>query len=106
MLSEVGFSWTPNSRLWADRFEDLVEYIEKHGDTLVPKRYPDNPTLAHWVKNQRQQYKKYCEGTQPCSLDEEKIRILNEVGFSWGRDWSISRVPANIVSRSRKKLTP
>jgi hypothetical protein len=83
MLNDVGFIWYPNSRLWTGRFQQLLAYKEQHGDTLVPRRYPDNPQLGHWVEKQRQQYKKYCKGTQPCYFDEEKVRMLHEVGFCW-----------------------
>jgi hypothetical protein len=68
MLNEVGFSWSLRST-WKDRFEELLEYKETHDDTSVPKRYPVNTSLGLWVMTQRQQHKKYCEGTQPCSLD-------------------------------------
>ena len=31
------------SKAWYERYEDLKEYKEKHGDCLVPQKYPPNP---------------------------------------------------------------
>ena len=68
---------------WWKRMEELADYRNKHGDTLVPKRYPDNPALGNFVNKQRQNYRKFCAKESPCSLTEEKVRILNEIGFCW-----------------------
>lgn len=68
---------------WFDRLHQLIEYKEKYGDTLVPKRYEKNPSLGNWVNKQRQQYRKFWAKETPCSLNAEKVAMLNEIGFCW-----------------------
>jgi len=68
---------------WTDRVCQLIEYRRVEGHTLVPKRYEKNPGLANWVSKQRQEYRKYSNKQIPSSLTEEKIRILDEIGFCW-----------------------
>jgi len=46
-LNQLGFVWDfPKMDDWETRFEQLIEYKAKHGDTLVPKKYPTNPSLG------------------------------------------------------------
>ena len=33
---------------WEERYEQLVEYKEEHGDTRVPQKYEPNPALGRW----------------------------------------------------------
>ena len=42
---------------WDAMFQQLKEYKAKHGDTLVPATYPENPSLGNWVDNNRQAYR-------------------------------------------------
>ena len=73
----------PDRASWTDRVHQLVDYRDAKGDTLVPKRYENNPGLANWVSKQRQQYRKFCANESPCSLTADKIRILDDIGFCW-----------------------
>lgn len=34
--------------VWYKRYNELVEYREKHSDCNVPQKYPDNPALGIW----------------------------------------------------------
>lgn len=68
---------------WIDRANELIEYRNKYGDTLVPKRYAENPALGNWVNKQRAQYQKFCANEAPCSMTEEKVKILDDIGFCW-----------------------
>jgi Helicase associated domain len=43
---------------WIAAVDDLRAYKEKHGNTRVPNRYPEDPGLAGWVKQQRRAYVK------------------------------------------------
>jgi hypothetical protein len=61
---------------WEIRFNELKEYKEKYGDTLVPYRYTINPQLGRWVRSQRTQYKSN-------QLPDERIHRLNEISFVW-----------------------
>jgi len=68
---------------WIDRVYQLQDYKETYGDTSVPKRFPDNPSLGNWVNKQRVQYRKYLANETPCSMTEEKVAVLNQIGFCW-----------------------
>lgn len=68
---------------WVDRLQELAEYRQEHGHTMVPRRYKKNPALGNWVSKQRQQYRRFSAKEIPCSLTEEKIRALESVGFQW-----------------------
>ena len=47
-------------------FQLLKEYKARHGDTLVPATYPENPSLGHWVDNNRQAYRMRLELEESC----------------------------------------
>lgn len=53
-------------------YESLVAYKKKHGTTIVPQQYEADPQLGNWVQNQR----RTCE-------EEDRIDLLNEIGFVW-----------------------
>ena len=80
LLSEAGFVWSPQGNSWNDRYNQLVEYKNEHGNCLVPARYPKNQALGTWVVNQRTRLRR--EGKQT-PLTEERIKKLDEVGFVW-----------------------
>lgn len=54
-LEKLGFIWNSHKAVWEKRYNELVDYNNKHGDTYVPSHYPHNPPLAIWVKRQRRQ---------------------------------------------------
>ena len=68
---------------WEYRYKELIEYKNKHANCEV-SRTPNspNPTLGKWVSDQREYYKKYLEG-QASSLTDEKVDLLNLIGFTW-----------------------
>ena len=68
---------------WMERIRQLIEFKQANGHTLVPKRYKKNPSLGNWVNKQRQHYRNYLAGTKPCSLDENRIEMLNQLDFCW-----------------------
>ena len=37
-----------SSSEWEQYFQRLLSYKAEHGDTLVPNRYPSDPSLGHW----------------------------------------------------------
>ena len=98
---------TPNASekfSWMDRVEQLKEYQNEHGNTLVPKRYNPNQALANWVNRQRQHYRIYNSNLllqqqesnnipspslsnspklKSCSLNSEQIELLTNIGFCW-----------------------
>jgi hypothetical protein len=58
------------------RFTELLAFKEIYGHCDVPKRYRTNRVLAAWVSNLRSRRKRG-------SLSQEKIDILDKVGFCW-----------------------
>eukprot|EP00956_Cyclotella_meneghiniana_P044435 scaffold318161_cov89-Cyclotella_meneghiniana.AAC.1 len=90
-------------------FQQLKEYKARHGDTLVPASYPENPSLGHWVDNNRQAYRMRLEFEESCvngtgieprgkrrkfimMMTDEKIAALESIGFVWSaldKAWNI-----------------
>ena len=70
---------------------ELMQYIEEHGNALVPTVYPENEQLGLWVHKQRRNYKVYkqqCKVKNPSSaaetsLSPERVQKLNDAGFVW-----------------------
>ena len=48
----------------------------------MPIRYKNREQLATWVSDQRRVYEKYLKKILD-SLDRERMRILNNLGFEW-----------------------
>jgi hypothetical protein len=71
-----------HSEKWSQRFRDLLQFREEHGHCLVPLDWPKNPSLAHWIKHQRCQYKARVEGKHS-TLTEERQSTLEKLGFVW-----------------------
>mmetsp|Transcript_8613 Transcript_8613/g.13276 ORF Transcript_8613/g.13276 Transcript_8613/m.13276 type:complete len:410 (-) Transcript_8613:132-1361(-) len=67
---------------WKERFEDLLAFRRENSHCLVPHTFPENPTLARWVKRQRYQYKLF-QQKEPSSMTQERIDLLDGVGFVW-----------------------
>lgn len=73
-----------NNPSWDHRLNQLREFKAATGHTNVPNRYPANPQLATWVAEQCRHYKVISkEPTKKSSLSQERIRILEEMGFRW-----------------------
>jgi len=68
---------------WSFHYQELVNFKKEKGDCLVPHTYPAKPHLARWVKRQRRQYKLRVEGNKNSTMTEERIKILNDIGFVW-----------------------
>jgi hypothetical protein len=87
-------------------FEQLLEFKEKHGHCMVPKRYPPNPQLGGWTHTQRIQYRRKAtdgKASKAVAVDsdsaeelnsgveedivfrltDDRLRRLEEVGFVW-----------------------
>lgn len=77
-LEAVGFVWksTRGDGDWHGYFEELLNYKNQHGDSVVPSIWPENQKLANWVGRQRQAKK-------AGKLDDEKVRLLEANGFKW-----------------------
>ena len=81
-LENLGFVWDSHSAAWDERLKELVDFKTAHKHCNVPSNFPDNPSLASWVKCQRRQYKLYREG-QPSTMTIERIIELEKINFEW-----------------------
>ena len=75
---------------WESMFDALKSYKAKHGDSLVPATYPDNPKLGNFVDNSRQLYRLKLEAKDTTDsrrydvmMSDERIERLNSIGFVW-----------------------
>jgi hypothetical protein len=71
---KMGINWNPIEERWEQRYEELVKYKEQYGDCNVPIDFPDNPSLVHWVRNQR---------IRKETLSERQRELLEKIGFEW-----------------------
>jgi hypothetical protein len=84
------------------RLEEIRKFQKKHGHSMIPHKYPMNPSLGTWVDTQRRRYRKlvqckkkfyqenpqgtdweledYIQSTGP-HISQEHIDRLLEVGF-------------------------
>lgn len=67
---------------WMDFYNRLVAFEKENGHCEVPQRYKSDPSLGAWCKNQREYYKRYNDN-KTSSLTEERIALLNKLGFAW-----------------------
>ena len=67
---------------WSQRYRELVKFRKEYGHCLVPLEWPKNPSLAHWVKRQRCQYKVKVEGKHSTLTDAREM-ALEKLGFIW-----------------------
>lgn len=84
-LQSVGFRWAKRKgqASWDEKYNELVAYKARYGNCHVPTKYKDNTALGRWVSTQRAEYKKYQEGQSKTSMNANKIRRLENIGFAW-----------------------
>lgn len=75
-LEGLGFSWALHEDLWEEKYSELENYKSRFKNCEVPKSWPENPSLANWVKTQRKAYKNE-------DLSSKRIKMLNKLSFSW-----------------------
>jgi superfamily II DNA or RNA helicase len=75
-LDELGFEWKPFASIWDEFFAALASYKLQHGDCKVQRDGGDNPKLGKWCAHQREAYQKG-------KITVERIKRLDELGFSW-----------------------
>eukprot|EP00979_Chaetoceros_neogracilis_P002040 scaffold366_cov213-Chaetoceros_neogracile.AAC.2 len=69
-------------KTWEERLEELKEYKKVHGNANVPTLSKENPSLGHWVHDQRKQYRLFNEKKQT-AMTLSRIEQLEVVGFKW-----------------------
>jgi hypothetical protein len=84
-LQDAGFKWAKRKgqASWDTKFNELLAYRAEHGNCHVPTKYRENTALGRWVSTQRAEYKKYSEGDAKTSMNDEKVRRLESIGFAW-----------------------
>eukprot|EP00934_Nitzschia_sp_Nitz4_P001452 Nitzschia sp. Nitz4//scaffold30_size153850//140426//142228//NITZ4_002800-RA/size153850-augustus-gene-0.77-mRNA-1//-1//CDS//3329547330//1452//frame0 len=97
-LKQLGFNFTVHSDKWMDHLENLKEYKKRHGDCQVPTHYTENPRLGRWVHTQRHQRRLMNKGKK-ASITQERINLLDELGFSWEVRPSLERPRATWQQR-------
>mmetsp|Transcript_9742 Transcript_9742/g.19716 ORF Transcript_9742/g.19716 Transcript_9742/m.19716 type:complete len:867 (-) Transcript_9742:49-2649(-) len=99
LLNDLGFDWAPMSKggnfsdmlkkrpssffegKWDSHYKDLCKFHEENGHCYV-FRNGDNTTLAGWVHCQRKQ-KKLLDDGKHSQLNQQRIELLNKIGFDW-----------------------
>jgi hypothetical protein len=84
-LNSLGFQWRvvarPKDRVkpqpWETRFQQLLDFKEKHGHTVVPQHLRG---LGLWVHDQRVSYKQMQQG-KTSRMSPERALKLTEIGF-------------------------
>ena len=66
-------------KTWDERFQELLEFKEEHGHTIVPQH---SGPLGSWVREQRKDYKRMKAG-EKTSFTSEKALMLTEAGFQF-----------------------
>jgi hypothetical protein len=66
---------------WERMFQRLLDYRKVHGHTWVKTKYPPDPRLGTWVRNQRIR-------NNQGKMKEERKRKLTEADFIWNMDSS------------------
>jgi len=72
------------SQAWYERFRELREYKDQHGNCMVPQKYEPNPSLGIWVNKQRMEYKLLQDG-EKSSMTSERLSALQSIGFVWAK---------------------
>ena len=84
-LDKIGFKWVGSVRTAFDRrFDELVEFNNRHGNCDVHQNSSENPALGIWCNHLRYAYQQIQKGNQP-RRDLSKLRIqkLENLGFQW-----------------------
>lgn len=80
LLEEHGFAWEGTRKIspWQFRYNELIKYMEEHGNLDVPYNYQENIALGSWVLNQRR-------NKRLSKLSAEQEGLLNDIGFVWSK---------------------
>ena len=80
LLDQLDFDWETRAqkqeRVWNQKYQLLVNYKQQNGHCDCPTRYLPNLSLGRWVDRQRRLFKNG-------HLSQERVDLLNKIGFSW-----------------------
>ena len=88
MLDRLSFELDVREGRWMKRYQELVQYKELHGNTLVNV---NSGKLGNWVKQQRHEYRIFqrlekgdiTEDDRLTPLTDRRIELLNKIDFAW-----------------------
>ncbi|KAL7551688.1 hypothetical protein ACHAWF_014874 [Thalassiosira exigua] len=85
-LDRLGFEWEPRENYWTDMYEQLHRYLQESGGKMPP-RYVKNIKfpLGQWCDTQLDNYRKFAAGRKGAYITQEKIDMLNAIGFVWDK---------------------
>jgi hypothetical protein len=85
MFEDLGMLWKKGKSMtpWETRFRELAQFKEDNGHTIVPQHYQPNRYLGEWVTRMRYQYGLRKKGKKNNQLTDERVRMLNGLGFQW-----------------------
>jgi len=99
-LESIGVTWVESQ--WETAFASLSTYHQETGDCNVPRDYKvtnaagKEISLGSWVDRQR-------KAKKGGSLDDCRIRKLEEIGFEWDRDTSRWNEMFSLLSDYKKR---
>jgi hypothetical protein len=75
---------------WMGMFEQLKSYAQQHGTTHIPKDTTDDELiqLRLWCSTQKSRYAMLQKGASPKGMSQEKINLLQSIGFSFPPKWN------------------
>lgn len=82
-LEALDFHFTVHADKWMEHWHELKEYKQIHGHCDIPTNCPVNPKLGRWVHTQRHQRRLQQKGKKKSSMCEERVALLDSLGFSW-----------------------
>ncbi len=78
-LDAVGFVWRAKTDNWDIKYRELLQFRNKHGHMDVPLVYEGSSSLNSWMKMMRKLKRRKDKG----HLTDERIRLLDAIGFEW-----------------------
>lgn len=75
-LNEINFIWDVQEDTWNRFIDRFKKFYEENNHGNIPQKYPQDQPLGTWVANQRKLRNRG-------ALSEEKIKILDSIGFIW-----------------------
>eukprot|EP00804_Cyclotella_cryptica_P005021 CCRYP_020359-RA/>CCRYP_020359-RA protein AED:0.10 eAED:0.10 QI:236/1/1/1/0.85/0.75/8/252/634 len=75
---------------WMGMYEKLKAYAQQHGTTHIPKDTTDEELiqLRLWCSTQKSRYAMLQKGTTSKGMSQEKIDLLQSIGFSFPPNWN------------------
>jgi len=84
LLNKIGFEWDDSGSKWDEKYEEMKIFMREFGDIHFAQQYLHNTTeLGIWVNQQKVNYERYLGGDKT-SVSKRQIKLLTDVGFSFG----------------------